>query len=442
MTNRDLLKEAIADAKAVKEVAIANAKAALEEAFTPHLQSMFEKQITEMEHEKEDSLEEDFNLEELLKELEEAELEEVGFGKGSTAGDEGFSTMGEKALDEAEDDDADTKDVPEKSDKADDDAEIDIDLDNLTPEAMEKLESFIEEVVDELIAAGQIEGGEEKTDEPETEETPEDTDTMTNPEELSEIMGTDAVQMAQELGLDYETVKGMALAAGMAVPALIAAIGAGGPAVVKFFKEKIKGKKASKTAELSEIMGTDAVQMAQDLGMDYETVKQLALAVGMSIPALIAAIGAGGPSIVKFFKEKLGGKKAVKAETSMDAEKAEMEKELTEARRTIRTLKRELNEINLLNSKLLFTNKIFKAKNLTEAQKLHVLAAFDKAESVKETKLVYETLKEGITKVETKKTFIQESKSFASKSVGTSPKQPVVKVDPMVERFQKLAGLK
>lgn len=436
MTNRDLLKEAIADAKAVKEVAIANAKAALEEAFTPHLQSMFEKQITEMEHTKEEPMEEDFNLEELLKELEEAELEEAGFGKGSTTSDEGFSTMGEKALDEAEDGDVDTKDVPEESDKADDDEEIDIDLDNLTPEAMEKLESFIEEVVDELIAAGQIEGGEEKTDEPETGE-----ETMTNPEELAEMqLSSDIVQMAGELGLEPESLKQMALAVGMSIPALIAAIGAGGPAIVKFFKEKIGGKKLAKAESVTEIMGSDAVQMAGELGIDYETVKQMAVAVGMSVPVLIATIGAGGPAIKKFFKEKLGGKKV--AEQADDAEKAEMAEELREANRTIRTLKRELNEINLLNSKLLYTNKIFKAKNLSEAQKLHVLSAFDKAESVKETKLVYETLKEGITKVETKKTFIQESKSFASKSVGTSPKQPVVKVDPMVERFQKLAGLK
>lgn len=438
MTNRDLLKEAIADAKAVKEVAIANAKAALEEAFTPHLQSMFEKQITEMEHEKEDSLEEDFNLEELLKELEEAELEEAGFGKGSSTGDEGFSTMGEKALDEAEDDDADAKDVPDESDKSDDDAEIDIDLDNLTPEAMEKLESFIEEVVDELIAAGQIEGGEEKTEE--TEETPEE-DTMKEPEELAEMqLSSDIVRMAGELGLEPENLKQIALAVGMSIPALIAAIGAGGPAIAKFFKEKLKGKKAENLSEVG--LTSDIVRMAGELNMDPESLKQLALAIGMGVPALATAIAAGGPSVVKFFKEKLGGKKAVKAETSMDAEKAKMEEELMEAHRTIRTLKRELNEINLLNSKLLFTNKIFKAKNLTEAQKLHVLAAFDKAESVRETKLIYETLKEGITRVETKKTFIQESKSFASKSVGTSPKQPVVKVDPMVERFQKLAGLK
>jgi hypothetical protein len=47
-TNRAMLKEAIADAKAVKETAIANAKAALEEAFTPQLKSMLSMKLQEM----------------------------------------------------------------------------------------------------------------------------------------------------------------------------------------------------------------------------------------------------------------------------------------------------------------------------------------------------------------------------------------------------------
>ena len=51
MANQDLLKEAIADAKAVKEVAIANAKLALEEAFTPHLKSMLSAKLEEMDKE-------------------------------------------------------------------------------------------------------------------------------------------------------------------------------------------------------------------------------------------------------------------------------------------------------------------------------------------------------------------------------------------------------
>ena len=46
----DLLREAIADAKSVRETALANAKIALEEAFTPRLQSMLSKKIqSEME---------------------------------------------------------------------------------------------------------------------------------------------------------------------------------------------------------------------------------------------------------------------------------------------------------------------------------------------------------------------------------------------------------
>ena len=41
----DLLREAIADAKAGRETALANAKIALEEAFPPRLQSMLSKKI-------------------------------------------------------------------------------------------------------------------------------------------------------------------------------------------------------------------------------------------------------------------------------------------------------------------------------------------------------------------------------------------------------------
>jgi hypothetical protein len=117
-----------------------------------------------------------------------------------------------------------------------------------------------------------------------------------------------------------------------------------------------------------------------------------------------------------------------------------MESELAEAIESINTLKSELNEINLLNSKLLYTNKIFKAKNLSEAQKVKVLTAFDKAESVKEVKLVFETLNEGLEKV-AKKELVRESKGFASKAIGSPSKQPVMETNPMVDRFKKLAGL-
>ena len=59
-TNRAMLKEAIADAKAVKETAIANAKAALEEAFTPQLKSMLSMKLQEMNDD--EDLEETYHI--------------------------------------------------------------------------------------------------------------------------------------------------------------------------------------------------------------------------------------------------------------------------------------------------------------------------------------------------------------------------------------------
>jgi hypothetical protein len=120
-------------------------------------------------------------------------------------------------------------------------------------------------------------------------------------------------------------------------------------------------------------------------------------------------------------------------------EKEALESELNEAHKVISTLRSDLNEVNLLNAKLLYTNKIFKAKTLTESQKVKVLGAFDKANTVKESKLVYETLNEGL---KTKKSPIKESLGTASRASGNiNTKKPIIKTDPMVERFKKLAGL-
>jgi hypothetical protein len=118
----------------------------------------------------------------------------------------------------------------------------------------------------------------------------------------------------------------------------------------------------------------------------------------------------------------------------------EVKKELEEAISTIQTLQSELNEVNLLNAKLLYTNKIFKAKSLNEAQKVSVLKAFDRAENVREVKTVYNTLAESFTS-KTRQQQIKESVGFASKAVGVAPKQQIVEGDSAVLRMQQLAGI-
>ena len=114
---------------------------------------------------------------------------------------------------------------------------------------------------------------------------------------------------------------------------------------------------------------------------------------------------------------------------------------LEEVMKEINELKDELKEVNLLNAKLLYTNKIFKAKNLSEDKKVKVLKAFDKAETVKEAKVIFETLNEGIVS-KTAKSSINEVKGSASKATGVAPKakQPIVENDAF-RRMQQLAGI-
>ena len=124
-------------------------------------------------------------------------------------------------------------------------------------------------------------------------------------------------------------------------------------------------------------------------------------------------------------------------EETVVAEEKEEDK-VDEIMAEVEALKAELHEVNLLNAKLLYTNKIFRAKNLSENHKVKVLEAFDKAETVKEVKLVFETLNGGLKE----KTTIKENLGSASKPAGVAPKAPIVEVDAQVARWQKLAGIK
>jgi len=139
--------------------------------------------------------------------------------------------------------------------------------------------------------------------------------------------------------------------------------------------------------------------------------------------------------------EKAEGKKIDEKKTMKDdKEKSKkVEKELEEAKRVIHTLNETLKDVNLLNAKLLYVNKIFKAKSLTESEKIKVVKAFDRASNVKEVKNTYVTLQESFA---TKKTPIRESIGFASKPAGVAPKTNIVESDPFVTRWKKIAGIK
>ena len=143
-------------------------------------------------------------------------------------------------------------------------------------------------------------------------------------------------------------------------------------------------------------------------------------------------------------KEKVEEKKE-----KMKADKDEMEeqkqlevpgteKQLKEANKTISYLQTQLKEVNLLNAKYLFMNKLFKAKSLTESQKIKAVNAFDRATTVKEVKNTFATLNESFAV--SKKKSINEG--FASQAAGNAPKQTqTIESDPFISRMQVLAGI-
>ena len=124
-------------------------------------------------------------------------------------------------------------------------------------------------------------------------------------------------------------------------------------------------------------------------------------------------------------------------------EVAKLQSDLDEHRNVVKYLRSKLNEVNLLNAKLLFTNKLFRSYGLSNDQKMKVVENFDRAHNLREVKLVYSTLAESFG-TKTTKTEIKEIKGSASKAVAStkSKKQEVIaEGSELRDRFKKLAGI-
>ena len=391
MTNKNLLKEAIADAKAVKETAIANAKLALEEAFTPHLKSMLSAKLQEMDEDEEvkeeveldemdapsfarknspagdslkdvaptkvgkstvqeDEVDEEINLDELLKELAEdarTDAEEEGYKDGMK--DEKEDLMKEDARTDAEEEGYLDGEKDEKEDMEDGMEDEEIDLEDMSED---DLKSFIEDVISDMVSAGEIEPGEEFV------------------EDEVEVEDVEDVEVEDDVDVDIEIDE------------------AKKEEVDEAKKEEVDEAKKEEVDEMS-----DPVMRHGEKGDNEE-------------------------------------------------EKETEEMRIKEVMSEIEALKSELQEVNLLNAKLLYTNKIFKEKNLAESKKVKVLKAFDKAETVRDAKSIFETLNEGILDTPTiNKPFKRGSASQATGLEPKAEKQPIIESNDVYNRMRKLAGL-
>ena len=333
MAKSDLLKEAIADAKAVKETALANAKIALQEAFTPRIKSMLENELM-------NELEDDDMMDDEMVSGDEDEMGMDDMGMDSEVADETPDMVG-VAVDFNNDGDYDL--------------EGEIGMDD-------------EEEMEDMLPA----------------ETDEMSPEMDMTDDMSD-MGDD--------DMDLEEI----------------------------------------IRELEEDLDADAA------GIDEKDVEEGMYESTSSIEELIEAI------LAEEEEEEEEEEDEVIGEMS-NYKNEKMKDELEEAYKTVTHLKNVINEVNLLNAKLLYTNKLFRNFELSESQKMKVIENFDRAANTREAKLVFSTLAESFQTRKAGKKIVKESKSMASRPVATTaPSKRTTQVltegFEQANRWKKLAGL-
>tara|TARA_A100001011_G_scaffold40779_1_gene38464 strand:- start:4124 stop:5209 length:1086 start_codon:yes stop_codon:yes gene_type:complete len=358
----DLLKEAIADAKAVRETALENAKIALEEAFTPRLKSMLSQKIqNEVENEgMHDDDEEDVE-ERMHGDDEDDDMEERGMKMPRDDDDDDVEERmhGDDEEGDMKDDDegmhGDDEGMHDDEEGMHDDEEGMHDDEEDMDEELD-LESVLKELEEDL---------EEDVAEPVTEEDDEEEDDEKKVDENDVTSG----------------------------------IGAGDNKVDK------KAYSSSEIGKAGKAKQTETVE--EDIDLE---------------------------EVLKALDEEVSEEPAVDVQA--------LQSELAEHRDVVKYLRSKLNEVNLLNAKLLFTNKLFRSFGLSNEQKMKVVETFDRAQNVREIKLVYSTLAESFGGSVQKE--LKESKGSSSKPVAsTEPKAKKVISEgvQLKNRFRKLANI-
>jgi hypothetical protein len=324
----DILKEAIADAKAVRETALQNAKAALEEAFAPHLKNMLSAKISE---------------EDMDDEMHDDEAEEE---------------MGDDHEEEAEETWHEEMDSEEEVEEAmhDDEEEEGMHKDEAMHDDEEEEGVYEEEDDEELDLEAIIKELEAEVNEAEHED-----------DEDEEIEEND---VSSDIGNGDNKQPG------------------------KANQSSNVGNGKNESKDTSEVNEEDEDAEDEEAKVD-------------------------------------------ESKTVVEGIKAE----LAEYKEAVEFLQDKLHEVNILNAKLLFTNKLFKEYALDKDQKMKVVETMDRAQSTREIKLVYSTLAEAFSqtgKISRKQT-VKES---ASKAIGsTAPKKIISEENVVANRFKKLAGI-
>jgi hypothetical protein len=446
----DLLKDAIADAKAVRETALANAKMALEEAFTPRIQSMLSQKIqSEMEGEEEAPEEAPVEGEEPEAEEEpeiaaEPEIgEEPIVAQDEVPGDEFSEPEAEIPAEEeplVAQDEVPGDEFSEEEPAVEEEGVIEINGVKYAPVVSEDDEAenpFAEHGEEE-------EATEEELDLEailrELEEEADDAEVTEDYEEagVGDGLSSDEAETADEAELaenDVSSDIGDAdnKVADAAADSSDVGQGSEEPAAAD---APAAGHENDEDEEVDDLVEVNGVTYSKVKEQDDFEARNGDLEVNedddIDLEEILKALSEGDDE---------------EEDAAAQAEAvSKLQSDLKEHRNVVKYLRSKLNEVNLLNAKLLFTNKLFRAHGLTNEQKLKVVENFDRATNLREVKLVFATLAESFgSKTASTSKPIKESKGSASKAIAsTKPKSAPKVIEEgfdMKARFQKLANI-
>ena len=104
-------------------------------------------------------------------------------------------------------------------------------------------------------------------------------------------------------------------------------------------------------------------------------------------------------------------------------------------------MKEKLNEVNLSNAKLLYTNRVLNSNSLNERQKNKIVEAIKNANTVEEAKTIFDTLQSAVGSVSPEKVPKSLSEVVRKRSSAFLPRKEEKRDDPFAERMKKLAGI-
>ena len=414
MANSKLLKEAIADAKAVKETALANAKIALEEAFTPRLQSILSQKMRAEAEAQDDEVE---KVDE--------ELSSTGIGSKVDAGyaetpgaTPSYDAMTDLSVGVKKD-----RGKPEQAGtdykKVADISEEENPFDNMGGEEDAEKQNEIAQLKARL---AELEGEDSEEENPFAKAEGEDEMGMDDMNMDSE-MGDDSMDMGSD---DEESEDDMDL-----------------EAIIRELEASINGDEETEEgmyeAEEEEEAKNENLADGSEAGTDKgETPKVVVTNEAEEDDKEDDEKVVDLEEILREMESDMKG-------DAEDDKADEKDAELNEAYKVIKSLQKTINEVNLLNAKLLFANKLFRAHNMTNEQKVKVIETLDRTNSVREVKLVYSTLAENFKYSSNKSTKKSISEGIASKvTKSTKPaqaKQVIAENTDFSDRFKKLAGI-